>query len=72
MCCRQLGFIPAECRCKALRVLMEEASLLSPPAAAEERCWAEQDDFAATLPETECGLSTVYGRPYCDALAAED
>ncbi|XP_066395960.1 alpha-amylase/trypsin inhibitor CMa-like [Miscanthus floridulus] len=34
---------------------------------------AEQGDFAASLvTEAECGLSTVHGRPYCDALAAED
>ena len=75
VCCRQLGFILEECRCKALRVMMEDqARLLSPAAAAaEERCWVEQGDFAASLvTEAECGLSTVHGRPYCDALAAED
>ncbi|CAL4896226.1 unnamed protein product [Urochloa decumbens] len=72
MCCRQLEAIPAECRCKALRVMMEETA---PPASAGLRgrvCWHAQAEFApAVVTEAECGVTTIHGRPFCDALSAE-
>ncbi|KAF8725551.1 hypothetical protein HU200_020085 [Digitaria exilis] len=70
ICCRQLEAVPAECRCKALRVMMEDT-----PQGAELRgkvCWHAQAEFApAIVTEAECGLTTVHGRPFCDALSDE-
>ena len=70
MCCRQLEAVPAECRCKALRVMMEDT-----PRSAGLRgqvCWHAQAEFApAVVAEAECGLTTIHGRPFCDALSAE-
>ena len=70
MCCRQLEAVPAECWCKALRVMMEDT-----PRSAGLRgqvCWHAQAEFApAVVTEAECGLTTIHGRPFCDALSAE-
>ena len=70
MCCRQLEAVPAECRCKALRVMMEDTS---PSAGLRGQvCWHAQAEFApAVVAEAECGLTTIHGRPFCDALSAE-
>ena len=70
MCCRQLEAVPAECWCKALRVMMEDTS---PSAGLRGQvCWHAQAEFApAVVTEAECGLTTIHGRPFCDALSAE-
>ena len=69
----QVGFIPVECRCKALRGMMQEACLLSPTASEERNCWHAQGDFAAAIVmEAEDGVRTIHGMPFCYALGADD
>ena len=72
-CCHQLQDIPAECRCRALRVMMETDPLvLGAEPGAQQRCRAAQARFApAVVTEAECRLRTVHGRPFCNALDAE-
>ncbi|CAD6341222.1 unnamed protein product [Miscanthus lutarioriparius] len=72
-CCGQLQDIPAECRCRALRVMMETDPLvLGAEPGAQQRCRAAQARFApAVVTEAECRLRTVHGRPFCNALDAE-
>ncbi|OEL13141.1 hypothetical protein BAE44_0025839 [Dichanthelium oligosanthes] len=70
MCCQQLEAIPAECRCKALRVMMEDTSQSA--GLRGQVCWHAQAEFAsAVVTEAECGLTTIHGRPFCDAISAE-
>jgi hypothetical protein len=71
-CCHQLQDVPAECRCRALRVMMETPLVVGADPGAQRRCRAAQARFApAVVTEAECRLRTVHGRPFCNALDAE-
>ena len=71
-CCGQLEQIPAECRCRALRVMMEAPLVVGADTGAQRRCRAAQARFApAVVAAGECGLRTVHGWPFCNALDAE-
>jgi hypothetical protein len=71
-CCGQLQDIPAECRCRALRVMMEAPLVVGAEPGAQQRCRAAQARFApAVVTEAECRLRTVHGRPFCNKLDAE-
>ena len=72
-CCGQLQNVPAECRCRALRVMMETTPLVvGADPGAQRRCRAAQARFApAVVAAGECGLRTVHGWPFCNALDAE-
>lgn len=71
-CCGQLRDIPAECRCRALRVMMEAPLVVGADARAQRRCRLAQNRFApAVVSAAECGLRTVHGWTFCNPLDAE-
>ncbi|OEL34157.1 Alpha-amylase/trypsin inhibitor [Dichanthelium oligosanthes] len=73
MCCQQLEAVPAECRCRALRVMMEETTMTwggdhGRPICSE----VPQAQFApAIVTKAVCDLMTIHGRPFCYKLDAE-
>lgn len=71
-CCSQLRDIPAECRCRALRVMMETPLVVGAEPGAQQRCRVAQARFApALVAAAECGLLTAHGRRFCNALDVE-
>ncbi|RLM85632.1 hypothetical protein C2845_PM04G07080 [Panicum miliaceum] len=73
LCCQQLRAVPAECRCRALRVMMEETALTIGGDRGSPICsQVPQARFApAVVTKGECGLPTIHGTPFCHALDAE-
>ncbi|CAN6197301.1 unnamed protein product [Urochloa humidicola] len=72
MCCQQLAEIPAECRCRALR-LMPPLQVGGPAgSAASEECGKAQVKFVpSVVTKGECDLPTIHGGHFCLALDAE-
>nr|QIN53272.1 alpha-amylase inhibitor-5 [Eleusine coracana subsp. coracana] len=65
-CCLELAAVVPECRCKALRSMMDEIKVQP------QECWYKQAEFAATVvTERECGLRTIHGGQFCYDLGAE-
>ncbi|CAN6165597.1 unnamed protein product [Urochloa humidicola] len=68
MCCQQLEAVPAACRCKALRAILEVPLNFVGGGPKAEACRLAQARSAHDLvPKAECDLPATHGWPTCSS-----